>query len=339
MKNLSTTEISVLDLARVPHGGSIADAFVQTRNAAQHVERLGFKRFWLAEHHSIEGISSAATAVLIGHIAENTKTIRVGSGGIMLPNHAPLVVAEQFGTLATLYPDRIDLGLGRAPGSDRETMRALRRDNPQHGADFDKLIEELLFYFAPPQVGQKVRAIPGAGIHVPIYILGSSTYSAELAAKLGRPYAFAGHFAPSAMMTAFDIYRRKFQPSDVLEKPYVMAGIPVIAAETDEKAAFLATSLQQTFLSLIRGARISPMPPVENMDLLWSPHEKTAVETMLGLLVTGSPKRVREELDMFIRTTGADELIITSDPYSAADRLRSFELIAQTKGGDFSGST
>ena len=331
MKNLSTTEISILDLARVPAAGTVADAFAQTRKAAQHAEYLGFKRFWLAEHHSIEGIASAATAVLIGPVAEHTNTIRVGSGGIMLPNHAPLVIAEQFATLAALYPNRIDLGLGRAPGSDRETMRALRRDNPQAGADFGNLIEELLYYFAPAQEGQKVRAIPGAGTEMPLYILGSSLYSAQLAARMGRPYAFAGHFAPALMMQAFDIYRTQFQPSRVLDKPYVMAGVPVIAADTDEHAAFLATSLQQTFLALIRGDRTSPRMPVASMDLLWSTREKQAVESMLGLLVTGSAKTVRKKLDAFIAETGADELIMTSDPYHFSDRLRSFELIAEAK--------
>ena len=331
MKNLSNTEISVLDLARVPSGGTIADAFANTRKTAQHVEQLGFKRFWLAEHHSIDGIASAATSVLIGHVAEHTKTIRVGSGGIMLPNHAPLVIAEQFGTLATLYPGRVDLGLGRAPGSDRETMRAMRKDHQHQSADFGDLIEELLFYFSKPQEGQKVKAIPGAGIDVPLYILGSSLYSAELAARMGRPYAFAGHFAPAEMMRAFEIYRSQFRPSAVLDKPYVMAGIPVIAAETDEKAAFLATSLQQTFLSLIRGERISPRPPVENMEVLWTVREKAAVESMLGLLVTGSVKTVREKLDSFIAKTGADELIMTSDPFDSAERLKSFSLIAEAK--------
>jgi luciferase family oxidoreductase group 1 len=331
MKNLSNTEISILDLARVPASGTIADAFASTRKAAQHAEKLGFKRFWLAEHHSIDGIASAATSVLIGNVAEHTKTIRVGSGGIMLPNHAPLVIAEQFGTLASLYPGRIDLGLGRAPGSDRETMRAMRRDNPEAGADFGDLIEELLFYFSETVEGQKVKAIPGAGIDVPIYILGSSLYSARLAARMGRPYAFAGHFAPAVMMQAYDIYRKEFQPSEVLDKPYVMAGIPVIAAETDERATFLATSLQQTFLTLIRGGRIAPQPPVESMNLLWSTGEKAAVESMLGLLVTGSVKTVRAKLDAFIAKTGADELIITSDLYAFSDRLRSFELIAEAK--------
>lgn len=331
MKSLSNIEISVLDLAKVSPNSSLSDTFAHSRKAAQHVESLGYKRFWLAEHHSIEGIASAATAVLIGHIAEHTKTIRIGSGGIMLPNHAPLVIAEQFGTLATLYPNRIDLGLGRAPGSDQQTMRALRRDNPQTGADFGDLIEELLYYFAPAEPGQKVKAIPGQGIDIPIYILGSSTYSAELAARMGRPYAFAGHFAPASMMQAFDIYRNQFQPSNVLEKPYVMAGVPVIAADTDERAEFLSTSVKQTFLSLIRGDRTFTRPPVEDMNVIWNTREKAAVESMLGLLVTGSVTTVREKLDRFIKATGADELIITSDTFDPEDRLRSFALIAEAK--------
>lgn len=287
MKNLSNTEISVLDLARIPAGATVADAFVKTRKTAQHVEKLGYKRFWMA---------------------------------------------EQFGTLATLYPNRIDLGLGRAPGSDRETMRAIRSDSTQRGEDFPELINELMHYFSIPTAGQKVRAIPGAGIEVPIYILGSSTFSAELAASMGRPYAFAGHFAPAEMMEAFHIYRRQFRPSAVLDKPYVMAGIPVIAAETDQRAEFFATSLQQTFLGLIRGGRVSTQPPVESMDLLWSSRERAAVESMLGLLVTGSVKTVRARLDAFIAETGVDELIITSDPFDAEDRLRSFGFIAEAKG-------
>lgn len=331
MNTLSNTAISVLDLAKTPANGSIADAFAHSRRAAQLVERLGYKRFWLAEHHSIDGIASAATSVLIGHIAEHTKTIRVGSGGIMLPNHAPLVIAEQFGTLATLFPGRIDLGLGRAPGGDRETMRALRRDSSQHGADFGDLIGELLFYFSAAAPRQKLKAIPGAGIDVPIYILGSSLYSAHLAARLGRPYSFAGHFAPASMMEAFDVYRREFQPSEVLNEPYVIAGLPVLAAETDERAEFLVTSLQQTFLALVRGDRVFSRPPVADMESIWNAAERSAVDSMLALLVTGSPKRVRERLDAFIHETGADELMMTSDAFDPEDRLRSFEFIAQAK--------
>ncbi len=331
MKTLSNTEISVLDLARVSPNQTLAQTFKHLRTTAQHIEQLGYKRYWLAEHHSLEGIASAATSILIGHIAEHTNTIRVGSGGIMLPNHAPLIIAEQFGTLATLFPNRIDLGLGRAPGSDQQTMRALRRDHPQSENDFGDLIEELLYFFSPAAPGQKVKAIPGEGINVPIIILGSSLYSAHLAARMGRPYAFAGHFAPAAMMEAFEIYRREFQPSEVLKEPYLMAGIPVIAAETDEHAHFLATSIQQTYLALIRGERTFSKPPVEDINTVWNPREKAAVESMLALLVTGSPIMVREGLDYFIKATGVDELVITSDTFNSEDRLKSFELIAQAK--------
>ncbi len=331
-KTLQNTPISVLDLARVPPSGSLSEAFSHTRATAQLAEKLGYQRFWLAEHHNAVSIASAATSVLIGHIAEHTKTIRVGSGGIMLPNHAPYVIAEQFGTLATLYPERIDLGLGRAPGTDQSTMRALRRDHSQRGDDFGELIEELLFYFSPAKADQKIKAIPGAGIDIPIYILGSSLYSAHLAAYMGRPYAFAGHFAPGQMMEAFSIYRREFQPSKVLDRPYVMAGIPVLAAETDERAKFLSTSLKRSFLDFIRGDRTSlAKPPVQDIESLWNPSEKSTIESMLSLYVVGSPKSVREGLDTFIEKTGADELIITSDAFDPKDRLRSFELIAEAK--------
>lgn len=330
-KNLSTVPISLLDLARISEGSTLQDAYRRSKEAAQKAEALGFHRFWLAEHHSIEGIASAATAVLIGYIAENTSKIRVGSGGIMLPNHAPMVVAEQFGTLDALYPNRIDLGLGRAPGSDQATMRAVRGLHRQQEVDFGELIQELLYYFAPAEPGQRVRAIPGAGQTLPLYILGSSLYSAQLAARLGRPYAFAGHFAPAQMEQAFDIYRREFQPSQALEKPHVMVGLPVIAAPTDEEARFLATSLQQAFLGMVRGERTLGKPPVADMDALWNEPEKRFVESMLRMLVTGSPATIREKLDKVIRDFGADELIITSDPYRHEDRLRSLELIMEAK--------
>jgi luciferase family oxidoreductase group 1 len=331
MKTLSTTAISALDLAKISEDRSIGETFAHSRELAQSLERWGYTRFWLAEHHNIEGIASAATSILIGYIAENTKTIRVGSGGIMLPNHAPLIIAEQFGTLATLYPGRIDLGLGRAPGTDRITMHALRRDQTEAGADFGDLIEELLGFFAPAQPGQKIRAIPGAGIDVPIYILGSSLYSARLAARMGRPYAFAGHFAPAQMTEAFAIYRRDFQPSSSLQEPYIMVGIPVIAAETDDHAEYLATSLKQAFLGMVRGDRRLSKPPVRDIDTIWSPQERMAVESMLSMLVTGSSETVRRGLDSVIQFTGADELIITSDTYEASERLRSYEFIAQAK--------
>lgn len=329
-KNLTTTPISLLDLARITEGSTLQDAFKRSKEAAQKAEVLGFHRFWLAEHHSIEGIASAATAVLIGHIAEHTSKIRVGSGGIMLPNHSPMIIAEQFGTLDALYPNRIDLGLGRAPGSDQATMRAIRGPHRQE-VDFGELIQELLHYFAPAEPGQRVRAIPGAGQNIPLYVLGSSLYSAHLAAHLGRPYAFAGHFAPAQLEQALEIYRREFQPSEALKSPYVIVGLPVIAAPTDEEARFLATSLQQAFLGIIRGERTLGKPPVENMDALWNEPEKAYIESMLRLLVTGSPKTVREKLDKLIQDLGADELIITSDPYRNEDRLRSLELIMEAK--------
>ncbi len=329
MKTLSSAAISVLDLAKVSEGISVQKVFHQCREVAQHVERLGYTRYWLAEHHNIPGIASAATSVLIGFIAENTKKIRVGSGGIMLPNHSPLVIAEHFGTLESLYPDRIDLGLGRAPGTDQLTMQAIRRGTQE--SDFGDLIEELLFYFAPETPGQKIRAIPGAGIDVPIYILGSSLYSAKLAARLGRPYAFAGHFAPREMMHAFDIYRSTFRPSKVLEKPYVMMGVPVIAASSDDHAKFLATSIQQAFLGMVRGKRKLSSPPVPDIDAIWTPQEKAAVESMLGMLVAGSIEKVRRDLDTLIEETGVDELIITSDTFEHGDRLKSYEGIARAK--------
>lgn len=331
MKTLATTALSVLDLAKVPQGQSLAQTYANSKELAQHVERLGYSRFWLAEHHNLEGIASAATAVLIGFIAENTKTIRVGAGGIMLPNHAPLVVAETFGTLESLYPGRIDLGLGRAPGTDQTTMRALRRDLTGGDPQFADLVNELQFYFAPPEHGQKVRAVPGAGLNVPLYILGSSLYGAQLAAHLGRPFAFAGHFAPALMRQAFQAYRSAFRPSEHLKTPYVMLGVPVVAADTDEHAAYLATSIQQAFLGMVRGTRKLSAPPVRNMEAVWTPEEKSAVHSLLGMLVTGSPKKIRSELDQLIDATGVDELIITSDTFENADRLRSYELIAEAK--------
>lgn len=326
---------SVLDLAPYPEGQTIADAFRHSRDLAQHAEEWGFHRYWVAEHHNIEGIASAATPLLIGHIAEATRKIRVGSGGIMLPNHAPLIVAEQFGTLETLYPKRIDLGLGRAPGSDGITMRAIRRDSPTRGDDFSELIEELEYYFAPAEPGQKLRAIPGAGITVPIWILGSSLYSAELAARLGRPYAFAGHFAPQMMYQALDIYRSKFKPSAHLKKPRVMIGVSVVAAETTAKAQFLATTLYQMFLGLIRNARSQAKPPVASMDALWNPAEEAAVKSMLSTLILGDRDQVRAGLQKLADSTKADEFIITSHLYSHEDRLKSYEIIAETIG--FSG--
>jgi luciferase family oxidoreductase group 1 len=320
---------SVLDLAMYAEGKAIADAFAATRDLAQHAEKWGYARYWLAEHHNLEGIASSATAVLIGFVAAHTQSIRVGSGGIMLPNHAPLVVAEQFGTLETLYPGRIDLGLGRAPGTDQTTMRALRKEAAAFPVDFAELIEELLFYFAPATPGQRVKAIPGAGIEIPIWILGSSLYSARLAAALGRPYAFAGHFAPQEMIQAIRLYQAEFRPSRYLQKPKVMVGVAAVAADTDERAQYLATSLYRRLLSLIRGNLKPSPPPVESMQGLWTPQEEQAVRQMTSTMVIGGPRTVAEGLQQLIARTGADELIITSDLYSHEDRLRSFELLSQ----------
>jgi luciferase family oxidoreductase group 1 len=321
--------LSVLDLAMYPEGKTIAAAFQATRDLAQASEKWGYARYWLAEHHNLEGIASSATAILVGFVAAHTQTIRVGSGGIMLPNHAPLMVAEQFGTLATLYPDRIDLGLGRAPGSDQATMRAIRKEAAAFPVDFANLIEELLYYFAPAQPGQKVKAIPGAGIEIPIWILGSSLYSAQLAARLGRPYAFAGHFAPQEMLQAIRLYRAEFRPSRYLKEPRVMVGVAAVAADTDEQADYLATSLYQRILTLVRGNLKPSPPPVRSMQGLWSPNEEQAVRHMTSTMVVGGPARVEAGLRRLIEITTADELIITSDLYSHEDRLRSFELMAK----------
>ncbi|MBB6142318.1 luciferase family oxidoreductase group 1 [Silvibacterium bohemicum] len=327
---LARTPLSVLDLAHVRQGGTIADAFRNTLDMAQHAERWGYKRFWLAEHHNIAGVASAATSVLIGHIAGGTSTIRVGSGGIMLPNHAPLVIAEQFGTLETLYPGRIDLGLGRAPGGDFAVTRALRKDLRANGDDFPALLEELQHYFAPVQPGQTVTAIPGAGIHVPIWLLGSSGFSAALAAELGLPFAFAAHFQPDNLLPALDLYRRSFKPSKILDRPYAMAGIPVLAAETDEEAEFLATTPQQMFLNLIRNRPVPLMPPVRRME--WDAFEQSAVEAKFRAAIVGGPETVRQKLELFLDETQVDEVMIASNPYEHSARLRSYEIVAELAG-------
>lgn len=322
---INRMKLSVLDLVPYHEHKTIAQALKGSRELAQLAEKLGYTRYWVAEHHNIEGISSAATPVVIGYIAEGTTKIRVGSGGIMLPNHAPMVVAEQFGTLATLYPNRIDLGLGRAPGSDQLTSRVVRRTTEE----FDVLIEELEFFFAPAAPGQKVRAIPGEGIDVPLYILGSSLYSAHLAAKLGRPYAFAGHFAPQQMIDAFEIYRREFQPSKHLDKPYVMVGVPVVAADDDRTADRLATTVYQTFLNLVRGNPRLAAPPIDSMDGVWNPMEEAHVKRMLEIFVVGGPERVKAGLEHLQKITGADEFIVSSNFYDDRDRRRSYEIVAE----------
>lgn len=328
MRSLSDVKISVLDLAPIRLGNSIAETFHSSLELAKHTETLGYERFWMAEHHNLEGIASSATPILIGFIASGTKRIRVGSGGIMLPNHAPLVVAEQFGTLENLYPGRIDLGLGRAPGTDGLTMRALRR-NLQSETDFGEQVEELQSYFATPSPGQRIKAIPGYGLKVPLYILGSSLYSADLAGRMGLPYAFAGHFAPEAMLAAVKLYRATFTPSDVLEKPYMMIGTQAIAAETDEEANILATTLYQRFLNLIRNERMALTPPVQSMDGFWSASEKAALESKLRYAAIGGPEKVKRDLERLVEVTCADELIINSEPYDPLARLKSFEIIAE----------
>ena len=330
MKSLATTPLSILDLVTYPEGGSIPDAFRNSCALAQCAERWGYRRYWVAEHHNLDGIASAATVVLMGFLAGKTKAIRIGSGGIMLPNHAPFIVAEQVGTLESLYPKRIDLGLGRAPGTDPLTMRALRRHST--GADFDENVAELMSYFAPVQPGQKVKAIPGAGLDVPIWILGSSTYSAHLAAAIGRPYAFASHFAPGELMESLEIYRREFKPSASLSAPHVMVGVPAMAAEDDARAEFLATSMYRRSLGIVRGQRAALLPPVESMDGLWNEAEKYALAERMALMVVGGPERIKAGLQEIVDATQADELILVSDAYDAADRRRSFDLIAEAAG-------
>jgi luciferase family oxidoreductase group 1 len=326
MKPLAEVSLSVLDLVTYPEGGTIPEAIRHSLELARLAERLGYTRYWVAEHHNLEGIASSATVVLIGYLAGGTQSIRVGSGGIMMPNHAPLVVAEQVGTLEAIYPGRIDLGLGRAPGTDPQTMRALRRGVREE--DFGVLIEELEGYFAGA-AGQAVRAIPGAGTKVPIYILGSSLYSAHLAARLGRPYAFASHFAPGELLEALRIYRAEFRPSPHLAQPYEIVGVPAMAAPTDEEAEFLATSMYQRSLAILKGLRKPIPPPVEEMA--WSAGERLAVAERMALMVVGSPARVREGFMQILEATAADELIVVSDAYRHEDRMRSYELIMQAK--------
>lgn len=329
MSPLATTPFSILDLAPMrDDDAGPAPALQRSLALAQHVERLGFSRYWVAEHHNMEGIASSATAVLLGYLAAGTTTLRLGSGGIMLPNHAPLVVAEQFGTLAALYPGRIELGLGRAPGADQQTARALRRDRLGNADDFPQDVEELQILLGPRQPGQQVIAMPGMDSQVPIWLLGSSLFSAQLAAQKGLPYAFAAHFAPRYLHQALRIYRDNFQPSAGLDKPYAMVGVPLIAAPTDEEAEFLATTAYQRVLALMRGQSLVLRPPVASMAGLWQPHEQQAVGDFLGLAVIGGPEKVRARLEILLEQTGADELIFTCDLYQHEHRLRSFEILA-----------
>jgi luciferase family oxidoreductase group 1 len=327
MKPNSSIALSVLDLAGVREGGTVAESFSNTVKLAQAAEAWGYQRFWLAEHHNMPGIASAATSVLIGHVAGATKSIRVGSGGVMLPNHSSLVIAEQFGTLEALYPGRIDLGLGRAAGCDAFTAQLLNRDS-NAGDRFPEQLELLRQFLGPVAPNQRVQAVPGGNSNVPIWLLGSSTFSAHLAATLGLQFAFAGQFAPQMMLKAIQIYREYFKPSEALTQPYLMVGLPVLAADTDEHAEHLATSARQRILRLIRGQPIFTPPPVASMEGLWNDAEQRSLETFLGAAVIGGPKTVDRKLREFLKLTQANELILHSDFYRVEDRLHSYEIVA-----------
>jgi luciferase family oxidoreductase group 1 len=324
---LANTALSILDLAHVQQGGTVEQAFCNALTLAQHAEGLGYKRFWLAEHHNIRGLACSATSVLIGHIAGGTSKIRVGAGGIMLPNHAPLVIAEQFGTLESLFPGRIDLGLGRAPGGDTAAARALRGTMLSNGDDFPEMVKELRGYLGQAKPGQRVHAYPGEGTNVPIWLLGSSDFSARLAGILGLPFAFAAHFQPGPLLPALRVYRASFRPSHILEQPYVMVGVPIIVAESDEEAQFLATTPIQMFLNLIRGVP-GPLPaPARSVE--WTAGERQMVAAKFGAAIFGSPETVATRLDAFLQETLADELMVVTNTYNFEDRLRSYELLAK----------
>lgn len=328
MKTLKNIALSMLDLVAVREGGTVADALAISLRTAQHVERLGFTRYWLAEHHNMPGIASSATAVLVGYIAGGTQTMRVGSGGIMLPNHAPLVVAEAFGTLAELYPGRIDLGLGRAPGTDQATMRALRRERTESANDFPQDVAELQRLLSPTQAGQRLVAMPGAGTNVPIWLLGSSLFSAQLAAERGLPYAFAAHFAPRLLLQALSVYRQNFKPSATLAKPYVIVGVPLIAAPSDEEAEFLASSTYQRVLGILTGERRGLQAPVANFAAQLSAQEQAAINDFLAAGVIGGPATVKQGLSALAEATQADEFILVCDVFDPALRLRSLDIAA-----------
>jgi luciferase family oxidoreductase group 1 len=320
--------LSILDLVRVTQATDARGALDNARDLAGHAERLGYRRFWVAEHHNMPGIASAATSLVLAHVAAGTSSIRVGAGGIMLPNHAPIIIAEQFGTLARLFPGRIDLGLGRAPGTDQVTVQALRRTLT--GADnFPQDVLELQHYFAPVQPQQRVQAVPAAGTNVPLWILGSSTYGAQLAAEFGLPYAFASHFAPAELLRALQIYRARFKPSAQLDRPYAMIGVNIVAAETDSEARRLATTQQMSFADIFRGARGLSKPPIDDIESYWSPMEKAQAMQMLARTIVGAPDSVEAGIGALLAETGADELMIVSDVYHHQARLRSFELIAE----------
>jgi luciferase family oxidoreductase group 1 len=323
--------LSILDLVRVTEETDAGAALANARDLAAHAEKWGYRRIWVAEHHNMPGIASAATPVVIAHIAGGTKTIRVGAGGIMLPNHAPYVIAEQFGTLARLFPGRIDLGLGRAPGTDQLTLRALRR-SPDAADQFPQDVLELQAFLAPAGPNQRIQAVPAAGTEVPLWILGSSEFGAMLAAELGLPYAFASHFAPDLLLPALQIYRGRFKPSRQLDRPYAMVGVNIIAAGSDAEARRLATTQQMSFANIFRGARGLSQPPIDDIETYWSPVEKAQTMRMLARSIVGSPDTVRAGIEALLDETGADELIVVSDVYHHAERLRSFELIAEAAG-------
>lgn len=324
-------EISLLELGRVREGFTRADALNEARRLAQHAEALGYKRFWVAEHHNMPTVTTAATSLVISHIAAGTKTIRVGAGGIMLPNHAPYIIAEQFGTLEALYPGRIDLGLGRAPGTDQLTLRALRV-HPEEAERFPQDVVELQMWLGPVQEGQRIEAVPGSNSNVPLWILGSSLFGAQLAAELGLPYGFASHFAPQALDQALATYRSRFKPNEKMAKPYALIGVNIIAAETDEEARYLATSQQMSFANLVRGQRKLTQPPIDDIDTYWTPQERAQASAMLNFSIIGARDTVRKGIEALLERTQADELMIVSDMYDPEKRRRSVEIIAEVMG-------
>lgn len=326
-KTIQDIKLSVLDLVPAFEGKDQKTSIEHSLSLAKHLDRLGYNRLWISEHHNTDGLLSSATVVILGYLLQGTKNIRIGSGGIMLPNHAPLVVAEQMGTLETLYPGRLDLGLGRAPGTDQLTAKALRRSRTESVDDFPNDVQELQYFLSDHSKGSAVRAIPGEGTNVPIYLLGSSTFSAQLAAALGLPYVFASHFAPTYLLDALKIYKDKFQPQDQIEKPFTMAGVNVVVADTDEEAEYLASSGQQFRLSIIRNERTPLQPPVKDMDEIWNPMEKAQVEKMAYYSFVGSPETVRDGLNGFIDQTGVDELIVSSYCFDQKAQHKSFELL------------
>ena len=331
MRTLSETQFSILELAPVREDQTVQLTLQHSLKLAQQAERLGYSRLWLAEHHNMDGIASSATAVLLGYLLANTSTLKVGSGGIMLPNHAPLIVAEQFGTLATLYPNRIELGLGRAPGTDQVTMRALRRGRQETEDQFPQDVLEILHYFKDAEPNQRIIATPGQGTHVPVWLLGSSLFSAQLAAKLGLPYSFASHFAPRMLKQAIQLYRENFEPSEYLSKPYVSMGVPTVVAETDAEAEYLATSAYQRVLGLMRGQSLKLKAPIASMDGLWSPSEKMSVDSFYAMAKIGSNGTVKEGLKQLLLEYDVDEFIFTCDIYDTDKRLENFERLMQIK--------